>query len=555
MYIELSMQHTVTDGDVLEFGGCNSTGSMPSFAPAISFSPLLPQLTAEEGTVSSPCLSSSTSSCGSNPIRGLVSSSPSNFHRPFVRTGIRGNPHRPPVSSTPLPHLANRAVVVVVVGGGVLRIRGMVEFSLVASAALPPAILHPEHRGLCKAPKEFQNLLPLHGGKKDALRSGSVQFNAQHIEDLRRPMHLLLENNQSTRISTTIESQVLINMQDSHPDSVLFSSGIAEKSMRNEKILEFLWSGSKFAEAEGLDFSLLSEVMGFHDMTIDMLPSPHANVDGKSSVYEAEMDDSQHPLHKQRQIYAPEHKLDFVGNSSDTKYFTAHPNGTLLFACSATQMEHLMPAVPEFDLPKRTIIGSKQSLLVPYFTRRGHGCSQSHRQVASPTVAPLQSPDMKLKMLPKKKKNKRIGRERRDLYQRNSFHACESLLSVILDKEGSTRVLSLKKSGPEISQLLTQFSAGIAGTGLAVIFSVLYKLTCGRVPLCATRLLNTGFGFGLFWLSWAIIGLRDTIIYVRKHSGKLNLKEEDITTKLRRSMNEILFRAATLVAVTVLRFV
>ncbi|RWW65534.1 hypothetical protein BHE74_00027167, partial [Ensete ventricosum] len=190
-------------------------------------------------------------------------------------------------SSTPLPHLANRAVVVVVVGGGVLRIRGWWS---------------------------FPSLLPLHSRRQSSTPSIGVSV---------RPP----------------------------------SSGIAEKSMRNEKILEFLWSGSKFAEAEGLDFSLLSEVMGFHDMTIDMLPSPHANVDGKSSVYEAEMDDSQHPLHKQRQIYAPEHKLDFVGNSSDTKYFTAHPNGTLLFACSATQMEHLMPAVPEFDLPKRTIIG------------------------------------------------------------------------------------------------------------------------------------------------------------------------------------------------------
>ncbi|THU67744.1 hypothetical protein C4D60_Mb05t27930 [Musa balbisiana] len=40
MYMELSMSHTVTDGNVLEFGDCNSTGSMRSFASAISFSPL-----------------------------------------------------------------------------------------------------------------------------------------------------------------------------------------------------------------------------------------------------------------------------------------------------------------------------------------------------------------------------------------------------------------------------------------------------------------------------------------------------------------------------------
>lgn len=86
-------------------------------------------------------------------LAASIQSSPSNFHRPFVRPGIRRNPQQRPVSYTPLPHLANRAVVVVVGAGVLLRIRGMVEFSLVASAALPPAILHPEHRGLCKAPK------------------------------------------------------------------------------------------------------------------------------------------------------------------------------------------------------------------------------------------------------------------------------------------------------------------------------------------------------------------------------------------------------------------
>ncbi|URD78911.1 hypothetical protein MUK42_05088 [Musa troglodytarum] len=427
----------------------------------------------------------------------------------------------------------------------------MVELSLVASAAFPRAIIHPEHQGPYKAPKEFQILLPVHGRKQDALRFGSVQFNAQHLQGVGRPMHLLPENNQSASLSLMIEKPVLIDMQDSCPDSVLFSFRIAEKCLRNEKILKFLMSGSKLTEGEGIDASLLSEVMGLQDVATGM--SPHALVDDKSSLYEAEMDDCQHFLHLQKQNFAPEPQLDFVGNLSDTSYFTVHPDGRLLFADSASQMEDLLSIVADFNLPKRTIIGSKQSLLVPYFTRRGRGRSQAHKQVSSPTVAtPKSSNDAKLKTLPKKKKNKKLGREQ-DLYPWTYLHACESLLSALIDKESSVTIPSLKKSSPEISKFLAQCSAGVAGTGLAVIFSVLCKLVCGRVPLSATRLLNTGFGFGLFWLSWAISGLRDTIIHVSKNSSKLNLTEEEIASKVKRSTKEIFFRAATLVAVAILR--
>ena len=164
----------------------------------------------------------------------------------------------------------------------------------------------------------------------------------------------------------------------------------------------------------------------------------------------------------------------------------------------------------------------------------------------------MSSPDnTKLKMLPKKKKNQKVGR---DLYKRNYFHACESLLSVILDKGSSKSVLSLKKSASAISHLLTQISAGIAGTGLAVIFSVLCKQAWGRSPFCFSRLFHTAFGFGLFWLSCAINGLRDTIIYISRNSIRLNLEEEETTSMVKRSMNKILFRAAILVAVALFRF-
>lgn len=135
------------------------------------------------------------------------------------------------------------------------------------------------------------------------------------------------------------------------------------------------------------------------------------------------------------------------------------------------------------------------------------------------------------------------------------MYACESLLSIIADKNrhGKTAVLALKKSSPELPQLLTQCSASIAGTGLALLFSVVCKVGPGRVPFCASKLLNTGLGLGLVWLSWAVNRLRDTIVNISKNSGKLGLKEKEIMKNLDTSVKEIFFRAAALMAVMVLR--
>lgn len=120
-------------------------------------------------------------------------------------------------------------------------------------------------------------------------------------------------------------------------------------------------------------------------------------------------------------------------------------------------------------------------------------------------------------------------------------------------RHGRRAIRSLKNSGRELPELLTQFSAGIAGTGLAVLFSVMFKVTCGRVPFCSSKLLNTGFGLGLVWLSCAVNKLRDTIIYIRKKSGKVALKEDEMMRRVDKSINDIFFRAATLMTVAILR--
>jgi hypothetical protein len=143
---------------------------------------------------------------------------------------------------------------------------------------------------------------------------------------------------------------------------------------------------------------------------------------------------------------------------------------------------------------------------------------------------------IKVKPSPKKKNSRKAGRER-DMYKKNYFHACESLLSLMVNKRRHRKgaILSLKKSGPELPELLTQ-------------------LACGRVLFCASRLSSTGVGFGLVWLSWAVNKLRDTVVYINKNAGKQGLKEEEMVKRVDKSVNEVYFRAAALMAVAVLKF-
>ncbi|KAE8692095.1 mitochondrial ubiquitin ligase activator of nfkb 1-like [Hibiscus syriacus] len=126
----------------------------------------------------------------------------------------------------------------------------------------------------------------------------------------------------------------------------------------------------------------------------------------------------------------------------------------------------------------------------------------------------------------------------------------------MVDKQRNdeTTILSLNKSRPELPRLLTQFSAGIAGTGLAVLFSVICKIAYTRAPFCTSKLFSTSLGFGLVWLSWAVNRLRGTIVQISKNAGKLVLKEKEMIKRVEKSVNDIYFRVGTLMAIAMLGF-
>ncbi|KAJ7977449.1 Helicase [Quillaja saponaria] len=416
----------------------------------------------------------------------------------------------------------------------------VLKICLMASHGYPSGLVLQQEQGLCRVLKDCQPLLPSPVAIPGMMRCGPLNPRPNMCQESLKSESGWLSN-QFVKIDPVVHRPVLIDVQETHPDSVLFSFGIAEQCTRHDKILQFLMSGTSETDSGGFDISWMPDLMGLQPLTND-LDKPFAT----SFIY-PNCKSVQKPF------------LDFVGDLGCNSNVIVHPDGQALFMGSGAEMKDLLSVVAEFYVSKNSLKWRKKTVLIPHYPRlnineAGTEVLLSSFNVQATTIAPLKSPE-KIKVKPSPKKNrKKLGRER-DLYKKNYFHACESLLSLMVDKKQrrKTAILSLMKSGPELPELLTQFSVGIAGTGLAVLFSVAYKVASGRVPFCSSKLFNTGFGFGLFWLSWAVNKMRDTIIYISKNGGKFGLKDEETMRRLDKSMGEIYFRAAALLAVALMR--
>ncbi|XVE73186.1 hypothetical protein DITRI_Ditri11bG0097200 [Diplodiscus trichospermus] len=418
----------------------------------------------------------------------------------------------------------------------------MMKLCLMASHVYPPGtglVFHQE-QGVSRMLKECQSYLPI---QKDIVQRGSFDLKCNQFQEQPKQVTALCEPKLIVDVDPTAQRPMVIDKPDAYLDTALFSFGIAEKCMRHEKIMKFLTSGSNELEKGKLDLSLLADLI--QPLMFGVHQQPYAS----SLIYPSSNIDALKPL------------TDFVGEMVRDLKIAVNPGGRVVLTSNGTEMKDVLSIIAEFYLSSNSTKWRKQLALVPHFNWTQSNGAHVHTSFPSPpfevaSIAPPKSPEkIKLKPSPKKKTSKKLARER-DLYKKNYFHACESLLSLMVNKRqhGKTAILSLKKSGPELPELLTQFSAGIAGTGLAVLFSVICKVACGRVPFCTSKLFSTGLGFGLVWLSWAVNRLRDTVMHISKNTSKLDLKEEEMIKRVDKSVNEIYFRAATLMAVAVLRF-
>ncbi|CAA7047102.1 unnamed protein product [Microthlaspi erraticum] len=343
-------------------------------------------------------------------------------------------------------------------------------------------------------------------------------FNLNHPQNLEpwKPVSSFTKSSQFVELDSALMKPLLMDVHEKAPESLVLSFG---KYARQEKVMEFLMSRSK---ERGVDMSMLSELMELEAVKSSSQLLPY----GASSV-----------LYLNQELGKP--VLDLVRDMVD---FSVQSNGHVLFSSSrnSTKGKPLSPLVPQFQWFESEVI------------------TPAKLKVAT-VLAPLKSPEKtRVKPSPRKQNTKRKAKQS-DLYRRNHLHAYESLLSLMIGSDPQdkhTTVLSLQRSCGEISELLTQFSITAAGTGMAVLFSVVCGLASRSVPFCANKFFDTGLGFSLVILSWAVIRLREVIVSVNRKANKQcsSLKDGEIMNSVERSIKEVYFRAATVIAVFALRF-
>ncbi|KAJ1404814.1 hypothetical protein SESBI_26392 [Sesbania bispinosa] len=410
-----------------------------------------------------------------------------------------------------------------------------------ASHGCPPGLALQQELGMVSSiMKGCQPLLPSPVPKPEIIRCQSPNLSIIPSEESRMTQNEWFNSNQFVNVDLSALRPMPIDVQG--PSTVLFSFGIVEQCTEHDKNLQFITAETAEAGTGGVHIALSSDLM---DLQLSGIVEPQQPL--PSLIY------------PNSGFYISKPLLDIFQDSAISSKFAVHQDGQLTFMGTAIEMKDILSVVAEWYLAENAHKGGKQSMLVPNFIRLdiNEVVARSHSSTLdthSSLTVPLRSPEKAKVKQPSQRKNKKLARER-DLYKKNYLHACESLLSLMVDKRKhrKTAILSLKKSGPELPELLTQCSAGIAGTGLAVLLSVICKLACGTVPFCASKLLNTGFGFGLVWLSWAVNKLRDTIVNTSKNAGKIGLKDEEMIQKVDKSLREVYFRAAALLAVAVLR--
>ncbi|KAK1356962.1 DNA-directed RNA polymerase III subunit RPC8-like [Heracleum sosnowskyi] len=378
---------------------------------------------------------------------------------------------------------------------------------------------------------DYQPLFLSPESTQDLARPGFLALNPQGPHQIERSLNYmrgLLDSNKLVTIDSAIRRRVLIDVQGNRQDSMLFSYGIAKECRNQGEILAFLSSGSSEEEESGL----------------------------KSSAFRVS---SAYWLFPCSNLYFEKLLSNFDDDLDHESEGMVYLDDQTALSSAQTEMKDRLYIISEYYLSKHSTKRRKQSVLVPQFDRlefsKARSTINASVNLEPLNVVPLKSPQKtRLRPSQKKKYTRKVGKER-EQYSKNYSYSCESLLSIIVDKKrhGKTAILELKKSGPELSHLLTQFSASIAGAGLALLFSVVCKVATGRVPFCASKLLNTGLGFGLVWLSWSVNRLRNMIIQISKNSDKRASKEVEMLKNLDSSVKEIFFRAATLTAMMVLR--
>ncbi|XP_010455950.1 PREDICTED: uncharacterized protein LOC104737458 isoform X4 [Camelina sativa] len=377
------------------------------------------------------------------------------------------------------------------------------------------------------------------GARQEIIPASSFKLSPEPLEPW-KPVSSSFS--QFVEIDSAMMKPLLMDVHETAPGSLVLSFGIADKFARQDKVMEFLLSRSEEFKEKGFDMSLLNELMELDAMRSSCQLRPY---------------DTSSVLYLNQELGKP--VLDLVRDMVDNPEFSVRSNGHVLFSSNSNpELNDLLSIASEFNLSRNSTKWRQLSPLIPHFQRFESEVLAPVNLKAVTVLAPLKSPEKTRVKSPRKQNTKRKAKER-DLYKRNHLHAYESLLSLMIGNDHQHKhatVVSLQKSCGELSELLTQFSISVAGTGIAVLFSVACSLASRRVPFCANKFFDTGLGFSLVILAWAVNRLREVIVHANRKANKpcSSLKDDEIINSVEKSIKEVYFRAATVIAVFALRF-
>lgn len=431
----------------------------------------------------------------------------------------------------------------------------MFLISLMASThnGCPPGLAFVQEQPFSRPFKDIPQLVPTIGLRQEAVRSGILSLTPHEHDDLYKSMSGLDGYSQIFRTAPIRRIPLLGGEQDKQPDYTLFS--IDEQWRKHKKLLPFVMSGSNELEKDFIDPSIYPDLLGSQASPADMHLLHFASTDFEFNNCSRA---NRSLLHPSENYYDLEVKSDLVHDHDlPSSALLIDADGRVCFVGTTTDMKDGVSVLEEFKYTKEPAWRKQE--VVPYFRWKNAVKVQdptyfSPLKLESLSAAPLKSHE-RVKQKPSLKRKSKTAVKDRDLYKNNSLQACEILLSIMMDKRrnGKSVMNSVKKAGSVLPLLLTQFSASLTGTGLAVMFSVIHKVIYGSIPFCTSNLLTSGFGVGLFWLSSAVNRLRDTITCLGKYSVKLEF-EEEIMMRVDKSVNDIFFRAAALMVVLIFRF-
>ncbi|XP_078435407.1 uncharacterized protein LOC144706365 [Wolffia australiana] len=260
-------------------------------------------------------------------------------------------------------------------------------------------------------------------------------------------------------------------------------------------------------------------------------------------------------VYPESEVILPKPALESVENFDCSSGMRILPDSRMLFIGTDEEISDLLSMLSDLYQSRKSTTLSRRQMVIPYFRRSRNGGrpSMPSTNMEAKTVT-QRAKTVKPNPSTSKKETRRATKER-DMYRKNLFHACESLLLMILGgSRGEMAFLSLKKSGPEVSNLLMQVCTGIIGTAIAVFFSVVWRIAVLKAPFSSAKLLSAGLALSLVWLSEAVNSLRENIVLFSRNSGKVAFVDRKMRLRFEKSMKQIFYRTLTLMAVALLRY-